>query len=74
MQQRRTSALARVAAVWRTGLPRPVLLLQGGWALSNFGTGLILPFEIVYLHSVRGFSTATAGLVLATVMGAAATS
>ena len=72
MQQRRTSALARVAAVWRTGLPRPILLLQGGWALSNFGTGLILPFEIVYLHSVRGFSTATAGLALASVMGAAA--
>src|SRR5436853_629971 len=36
------------------------------------GTGLILPFEIIYLHAVRGFSTATAGLVLATVMGTAA--
>jgi MFS family permease len=67
-----TSALTRVFAVWRTGLPRPVLVLQGGWALSNFGTGLILPFEIIYLHAARGFSTATAGLVLATVMGTAA--
>ncbi len=67
-----SSALARVFAVWRTGLPRPVLVLQGGWALNNFGTGLILPFEIVYLHAARGFSTATAGLVLATVMGTAA--
>src|SRR5690349_16817314 len=66
------SALARVIAVWRTGLPRPVLVLQGGWALSNVGTGLILPFEIIYLHVARGFSTATAGLVLATVMGTAA--
>src|ERR1700751_1394685 len=64
--------LARVFAVWRTGLPRPVVVLQGGWALSNFGTGLILPFEIIYLHATRGFSTATAGLVLATVMGTAA--
>ena len=59
-------------AVWRTGLPRPVLVLQGGNALNYFGSGLILPFEIIYLHSVRGFSTATAGLVLATVMGTAA--
>jgi hypothetical protein len=59
-------------AAWRTGLPKPVLLLQAGNALSFFGSGLILPFEIIYLHAVRGFSTATAGLVLATVMGAAA--
>ena len=59
-------------APWRTGLPRPVLVLQAGNALSFFGTGLVLPFEIVYLHAVRGFSTATAGLVLGTVMGAAA--
>src|ERR1700739_4472228 len=64
--------LARVFAVWRTGLPRPVLVLQAGTALNYFGTGLILPFEIIYLHGVRGFSTATAGLVLATVMGTAA--
>src|SRR5689334_14415766 len=70
MQKQNT--LARVFAVWRTGLPRPVLLLQGGTALNYFGTGLILPFEIVYLHSARGFSTATAGLVLATVMATAA--
>src|SRR5205807_5825713 len=64
--------LARVFAVWRTGLPRSVLVLQGGSALNYFGTGLILPFEIIYLHTVRGFPTATAGLVLATVMGMAA--
>src|ERR671939_277453 len=67
-----SSGLARVLAVWHTGLPRPVLVLQGGFALNFFGTGLILPFEIIYLHAVRGFSTATAGLVLATVMGTAA--
>jgi MFS family permease len=66
------SALAHASAAWRTDLPRPVLLLQSGNALNSFGTGLILPFEIVYLHTVRGFSTATAGLVLATVMATAA--
>jgi MFS family permease len=73
-KQRRNggSALARVFAVWRTGLPRPVVVLQGGFALNFFGTGLILPFEIIYLHAVRGFSTATAGLVLGTVMATAA--
>jgi MFS family permease len=48
-----------------------VLLLHAGFALNFFGTGLILPFEIVYLHGARGFSTATAGLVLATVMATA---
>jgi MFS family permease len=64
--------LKRAVAVWHTGLPRPVLVLQGGNALNSFGTGLILPFEIIYLHAVRGFSTGTAGLVLATVMGTAA--
>src|ERR671932_1249281 len=67
-----SSALARVFAFWRTGLPGPVLVLQGGNALNFFGTGLILPFEIIYLHAARGFSTAAAGLVLATVMGTAA--
>src|SRR5689334_3748029 len=71
-RQRVRRTLARVFAGWRTGLPRPVLVLQGGNALNYFGTGLILPFEIIYLHAVRGFSTATAGLVLATVMGTAA--
>jgi MFS family permease len=62
----------RAFAAWRTGLPTPVLVLQGGTALNYFGTGLILPFEIIYLHAVRGFSTATAGLVLGTVMATAA--
>ena len=65
-----SSTLTRVFAVWRTGLPRPVLVLQGGNALNYFGTGLILPFEIIYLHQFRGFSTATSGLVLGAILGA----
>src|SRR4051794_6737421 len=64
--------LAGVFAGWRTGLPRPVIVLQAGTAANYFGTGLILPFEIIYLHQARGFPTATAGLVLAAVMGTAA--
>jgi MFS family permease len=64
--------LARLFAYWRTGLSGPVIVLQAGTAVNYFGTGLILPFEIIYLHEVRGFTTATAGLVLATVMATSA--
>jgi MFS family permease len=64
--------LAGVFAGWRTGLPGPVIVLQAGTAVNYFGTGLVLPFEIIYLHQARGFTTATAGLVLAAVMGTAA--
>ena len=64
--------LARIFDGWRTGLSGPVLVLQAGTAVNYFGTGLILPFEIIYLHQARGISTATAGLVLAAVMATAA--
>ena len=47
-----------------------VLFLQAGNAFSWFGYGLIVPFEIIYLHQFRGFSTATAGLVLGAILGA----
>ncbi len=69
MVRRRVSHLI---AGWRTGLSRPVLILQAGNALNYFGYGLVLPFEIIYLHQIRGFSTSTAGLVLATTMGTTA--
>src|SRR5947209_12115454 len=71
-RQRVRRTLARVCAGWRTGLPGPVLVLQAGTAVNYCGTGLILPFEIIYLHQARGFPTATAGLVLAAIMGTAA--
>jgi MFS family permease len=57
---------------WRTGLPGPVRILGAGFAVNSFGTGLILPFEIIYLHQARGFPTAIAGLILAAIMGTAA--
>ena len=59
-------------AGWRTGLSRAVLILQAGDALNYFGYGLVLPFEIIYLHQIRGFSTSTAGLILAATMGTSA--
>jgi MFS family permease len=49
-----------------------VLVLQAGNALNYFGYGLILPFEIIYLHQIRGFPVSTAGLVLAATMATAA--
>jgi MFS family permease len=64
--------VSHLIAGWRTGLSRPVLILQGGNALNYFGYGLVLPFEIIYLHQIRGFSTSTAGLVLAATMGTSA--
>ncbi|HLO36236.1 MAG TPA: MFS transporter [Candidatus Deferrimicrobium sp.] len=48
-----------------------MLILQAANALNSFGYGFIIPFEIIYLHQFRGFSTSTAGLVLAATMAAA---
>jgi MFS family permease len=64
--------VSKLVGGWRTGLARPVLILQAGNALNYFGYGLVLPFEIIYLHQIRGFSTSTAGLVLAAIMGTSA--
>ncbi|MEA2643179.1 MAG: hypothetical protein QOG08_205 [Chloroflexota bacterium] len=64
--------VSQLIAGWRTGLPRPVLILQAGNALNFFGYGLVVPFEIIYLHQIRGFSTSIAGLVLAATAGTAA--
>jgi len=47
------------------GLPKPVWLLQLGGLLNFFGNGVVFPFLVIYLHDVRGFSLATAGLVVA---------
>jgi len=70
--RRMNRRVSHLLAGWRTGLSRPVLFLQAGDALNYFGYGLVLPFEIIYLHQVRGFSTSTAGLVLAATMGTSA--
>ena len=46
-------------------LPLPVWLLQVGGLMNSFGNGLALPFLVIYLHNVRGFSLGTAGLIVA---------
>ena len=40
--------------------------MEAGGLANAYGNGITIPFLIIYLHNVRGFSLATAGLVLAT--------
>ena len=51
---------------------RALWTVQSGIFLNMLGYGAVLPFEIIYLHQVRGFSPATAGLILAATMGTSA--
>ena len=46
-------------------LPRDVWLLQLGGVVNSFGNGVVFPFLAIYLHDVRGFSLATAGIAIA---------
>lgn len=48
-------------------LPREAWVLLGGDSLSALGTGLTLPFLLVYLHQVRGIDISLAGLAVAMV-------
>ncbi len=50
-------------------LDRPAWILQIGGLVNSFGTGLVYPFTIIYLHNVRGLSLGVAGLVVATFGG-----
>jgi MFS family permease len=47
-------------------LPRRAWVVLAGDAVSTIGTGLVMPFFIVYLNEVRGLSLGIAGLVVAT--------
>ncbi|MGN6522780.1 MAG: MFS transporter [Actinomycetes bacterium] len=49
----------------RPGLPRDAKVLLGGVGLDALGTGLVLPFLVVYLHEVRHLSLAVVGLLAA---------
>jgi predicted MFS family arabinose efflux permease len=59
------SLLDRIAA----GLSPRVWLVQAGGGVNAFGTGVVFPFLVIYLHHVRGISYAAAGVALA--LGAA---
>jgi MFS family permease len=45
-------------------LPRDVWLLQIGGVLNSFGNGVVLPFLVIYFHSVRGFGLGISGLIV----------
>ena len=46
-------------------LPAAVWLLQAGGLINAFGIGAVLPFVIIYLHTIRGNSLTVAGLAAA---------
>jgi len=46
-------------------LPREGKLLLSVVVFEFIGTGLVLPFNVIYLHEVRGFTLSDAGLLLA---------
>ena len=46
-------------------LPRDVWLLQIGGVSNSFRNGVVFPFLAIYLHNVRGFGLATAGIAIA---------
>src|SRR5439155_161771 len=54
------------AAFLGAGMPRALWSIQGGMLANSFGTGMVMPFVLIYLRDVRGFPLATAGLVAAT--------
>jgi MFS family permease len=55
----------RVARGFVPDLPRVAWTVLAGDALSSLGTGLTLPFLVVYLHRVRGIALEPAMLALA---------
>lgn len=70
-------ALTRKARLRRRlgfGLSRELWLVEAGIYLNMLGYGAVLPFEIIYLHAIRGFGLSVAGLVVGTITGAAVVS
>jgi MFS family permease len=58
-----------IASFWHD-LPREGRLLLSVVAFEFVGTGLVLPFWVVYLHEIRGFSLDVVGLLLAAMSAA----
>jgi MFS family permease len=47
-------------------LPRAVWTLEGAVLANSIGSGIVLPFVMIYLHNVRGITLGTAGLIVST--------
>lgn len=59
-----TSTRPSIASFWHD-LPREGRLLLSVVAFEFIGTGLVLPFWVVYLHEIRGFSLDLVGVLIA---------
>ena len=57
------SPRAGLGSFWHD-LPRDAKLLLSVVVLEFLGTGLVLPFHVVYLHEVRGFALSDVGVLL----------
>jgi MFS family permease len=58
------------AVTQATRLPRTTRLFLAGNTVSMVGTGLVLPFILIYLHQVRGIPLPVVGALLAGAAGA----
>jgi MFS family permease len=56
-------APGRLRELW-TGVSRPGKLLLVAVLVDSIGTGLTLPFTVIYLHEVRGIGLSTVGLLM----------
>ncbi|MBO9521706.1 MAG: MFS transporter [Nocardioidaceae bacterium] len=66
-----TSERPSIASFWHD-LPREGKLLLSVVAFEFIGTGLVLPFWVVYFHELRGFSLDVVGILLAVMSAAGA--
>ena len=64
MSRRPRAERPRIADLWHD-LPRDGRLLLGAVVIDALGTGLVLPFSVVYLHEVRSIPLETVGVILA---------
>lgn len=56
-------AAGRLRELW-TDVSRPGQLLLVAVVVDSVGTGLTLPFTVIYLHEVRGIALSTVGLLM----------
>ena len=54
--------MVSLVSAYRTGLPRGVYVLQSGLVLNAFGNGAANPFQLIYLHEVRGIPLGVVGI------------
>src|SRR3954452_4720005 len=52
-----------LSSFWRD-LPREGRLMLSVVVVQFLGTGLVLPFLVVYLHEIRGFALSDVGLLI----------